>query len=302
MKKIEKIFFEDIIKEASSGNIDCDFFVPICFGTKELVDNRYVDLTKAKDFDNAMIPTLLVKDRNQIVESIYDYVELAKDFYSDDIRLNDVSCKEKYIISSLLSNALVTDFSDIDGLFKRHTRFMNDQTMLDFIEPTNIGYSNILKSNIVVKLNKESIVQETPYGLDIWLEDENNQVVYDFPTVRFGIDEDKAYIYAFQKKTDGKTDKKIERILRKIGEGFDESNTDRDPIENPENLYSINPWSLVALSIAMPLIKNNSNVSSFVAPYFLVNRWNAVGISYDILKEKYKDNEGFLKKKRRTII
>lgn len=302
MEKVENLFFDKIIKEASLGNIDCDFFVPICFGTKELINNEYVDLTVPSNFDNAMIPTLLIKDRKKIVESIYDYVSLAKEFYSDDVRLMDVSCKEKYIISSLLSNALVTDFNDISNLFERHTNFISDSSMNIFEESTNIGYSNILKSNIFVKLNKESIVQETPYGLDIWLEDDNSEVLYDFPTIRFGIDQDKAYIYAFQKKPNAKTDKKIERILRKVGEGFDESNTERDPIENPENLYSINPWSLIALSIAIPLIKNNSNVSSFVAPYFLINRWNSLGISYELIKTMQPDNIEFINKKEEQLL
>lgn len=302
MEKYEKIFFEEIVKDASVGDINCGFLVPICFGTRELVNGEYVDLGIPKDFGNMIIPTLLIKDRDKVVESIYEYVNLAKEFYKDEIILDYVDNKEKYIIASLLSNTLTSDFNDIDLLFKRHSNFISDNTMLDFLEVTNLGYCDILKSNVVVKLNKQSIVQETPYALDIWLEDDDEEILYKFPSVRFGIDVDKAYIYAVQRSENDIVNKKIERILRKVGEGFDEKNSDKDPVENPENLYSINPWSLVALSIAIPLIKNNSNVKEFVAPYFLVNRWNAPEVSYNIMKEKYPDNYKALQKKEEQIL
>ena len=131
-------------------------------------------------------------------------------------------------------------------------------------------------------------MEETPYGINIKLEDDFNNTIYEFPTIRYGVSDNKAYIYAIQGRNKVNNDKKVERILRKVGEGFDEQGTLRDPITHPENLYSISPWSLVALSIVIPLIKNYSHVDEFIAPYFLVNRWNAVELSYEILKEKYK--------------
>lgn len=288
MKKVEDIFYNDIIPEAATGYIDCDFFVPICFGTKELRDHEVIDITTAKEFNNTMIPTLLIKNRDYLSDSINEYVRLAMEFYSDDHRLQNTNKKEKYIISSLLANTLVTDFNDISLLFDRHKNFMIDQSLANFFEPQNIGYSEILKSNVIVSVDRQSIVEETPYGMNIFLEDENNNILYGFPTIRFGISNDKAYIYAVQGHYKN-NNKKIERVLRKIGEGFDEKNSERDPIENPENLYSVSAWSIVALSIAIPIIKSYSKASEFLAPYFLINRWNAPEISYITLKEKYHD-------------
>lgn len=288
MEKIEKIFYEDIIKEAAYGYIDCDFFIPICFGTKELVNNELKDITIPKDFDNAMIPTLIIKDREKLINGINEYVNLASEFYKDDIRFQDTSLKEKYLIACLLSNTLVTDFNDLDCLFTRHSNFMRDNSFDEFFNVHNLGYSEILKSNLCVKVTKQGVLEETPYGIDSFLVDEEDNEIYRFPTVRFGISDEKAYIYAIQGRNNNEN-KKIERILRKTGEGFDEKNTDRDPIENPENLYSVSPWSLVALTVAVSLIKNNTNVKEFCAPYFLINRWNAVEVSYQNLKEKYKD-------------
>lgn len=290
VKKIDDIFYKEIIPEAATGYIDCDFFIPICFGTKELYNNELVDVTVARDFNNAMTPTLLIKDRDLLNSSIEKYVFLARNFYAGDLRLDDVSNKEKYIIACLLSNTLVTDFNDITSLFDRHSNFLMDNSFEKFYSPQNIGYSEKLKANIIVSVDKQSIVEETPYGMNIHLEDDESNVVYDFPTIRFGISDDVAYIYAVQKSSRVEN-KKIERILRKTGEGFDEQNSERDPVTSPENLYSVSPWALVALSIAIPIIKNSAEVDSFVAPYFLINRWNAVEISNEILKEKYKDRK-----------
>lgn len=282
-------FYDEIIKEAATGYVDCDFFMPICFGTRELVNNELHDITNAREFSNAMIPTLIIKDREKLNKSIERYVYLAREFYNEDHRLEDVSNRDKYIIASLLSNILVTDFNDFNSLFERHSNFLEDKSLEELQDPVNLGYVDKLKSNVVVKVTKQSIVQETPYGMEISLQDENNDLIYKFPTIRFGIDNNKAYIYAVQ-QDETVENKKIERLLRKVGEGFDEKNSERDEIENPENLYSVSPWSLVALSIFIPIIKNYTNVDEFVAPYFLINRYNAVEISYEILKEKYKEH------------
>jgi len=282
-------FYNEIIKEAATGYVDCDFFMPICFGTRELVNNELHDITTARYFPHAMIPTLIIKDREKLNTSIIRYVNLAKEFYKDDSRLEDVSNKDKYIITSLLVNTLVTDFNDLNNLFERHSNFFEDKALDEFQNPVNLGYVDKLKSNIVVQVTKQSIVEETPYGMEISLQDEKNEIIYKFPTIRFGIDNNKIYIYAVQ-QDDVVENKKIERLLRKVGEGFDEKNSEKDEIENPENLYSVSPWSLVALSVFIPVIKNYTNVDEFLAPYFLVNRYNAVEISYEILKEKYKDN------------
>lgn len=284
-----KCFYDEIIKEAATGYIDCDFFMPICFATRELVNNELHDITNARYFSNAMIPTLIIKDREKLNSSITRYVDLAKDFYKEDFRLEDVSNKDKYIITSLLVNTLVTDFNDLNNLFERHSNFLEDKSLEQFKNPVNLGYVDKLKSNLVVQVTNQSIVEETPYGMEISLQDDNNETIYKFPTIRFGIDNNKAYIYAVQ-QDEVVENKKIERLLRKVGEGFDEKNSEKDEIANPENLYSVSPWSLVALSIFIPIIKNYTNVDEFVAPYFLINRYNAVEISYEILKEKYKDN------------
>ena len=297
MDNIEQIFFEEIIKEAATGYIDCGFFVPICFSTKELVNGQIREITNAKSFDNTMMPSLVIQDRQQLTNDIASYLEVAKNFYQLDPRVNDSNNKSKYIIVSLLANTLVTDFTDLSKLFKRHTNFILDDSLIDFVEGKNIGYSDMLKSNIIVSLDKQSVVEETPYGINIRLEDDLGNTIYDFPTIRYGISDNKAYIYAIQGEKHAITNKKIERILRKVGEGFDEKGSEKDPISNPENLYSINPWSLVALSIAIPLIKNYSSVDEFIAPYFLINRWNAVEISYQILSEKYKNQMSSLKVK-----
>ena len=204
-------FCDEIIKEAATGYVDCDFFMPICFGTRELVNNELHDITNAREFSNTMIPTLIIKDREKLNKSIERYVYLAREFYNEDHRLEDVSNRDKYIIASLLSNILVTDFNDFNSLFERHSNFLEDKSLEELQDPVNLGYVDKLKSNVVVKVTKQSIVQETPYGMEISLQDENNDLIYKFPTIRFGIDNNKAYIYAVQQDKTVEN-KKIERL------------------------------------------------------------------------------------------
>lgn len=280
------VFYDEIIKEAALGKIDCGFLIPICFDTKILKNNELERKTNAKYFYNVMSPTLIIKNEEKLNQSMINYINLAKKFYSQDVRLLDSPNPEKYILSSCLVNALPGDFNDISNLFERYSNFIMDSSLNDFFKTQNIGYSDILKSSINVTLQKQSIVEETPYAFRMELISDDNQK-YILPDVRFGISDGKCYIYAIQNMDKDCKNKSIERRMRKVGEGFDEKNSSKDPILEPENLYSVGPWDLISLAIAIPLIKNYSDVNEFVAPYFLVNRWNAVEISYQLLTEKY---------------
>lgn len=283
------IFYDEIMTEASTGKIDCGFLIPICFDTKILKGTELESVTEAKYFYNVMTPTIIIKNEDQFNKSMSRYLDLASAFYSSDIRVADSSNQGKYILSSCLVNALPGDFNDISELFKRYSNFVSDSSLVDFLETKSIGYSSILKSNINVTLEKQSIVEETPYAFHIELVDDEEKK-YTLPDVRFGISDGKCYIYAIQNMDNDSKDKSIERRMRKVGEGFDEKNSSRDPVSEPENLYSVGPWDLLSLATVIPLIKSYANIDEFVAPYFLVNRWNAVEISYQLLTEKYKDD------------
>lgn len=286
MSNIEKIFFDEIIKEAVTGSVNCGFILPLCFSTRELIGNNYVDLTTAKEFDDTLIPTLLVKDRARLISKIEEYVEAASGFYCNDINLKIIPNKEKYLIARVLSNAFPTDFNDIVELFDRHIQFIKNNCFDDYFVPCNIGYCDKLKSHIVVEILKQDISNETPYSLKTLLIDDNNNELYNFPNVSFGIANGRAYIYSVQGSKEDKN-KKVERLLRKVDAGFLIDDETRDSIMYPENLSSISPWSLVALTIALPIIKNSSEIDSFVAPSFLVNRWNGAEVSFENFKNSY---------------
>lgn len=289
-KEIEKIL-DEIIEEAKTGEINCEFLVPICFDAKILDDGVLKETTITEEINGCMIPTLIIKNKDKVIKSIKSYLDEAEKFYSDDYHLDDTLFKEKFIIASLLSNMLINDFTDFDQLFRRHYQFIKNDYFNDYIEPKVIGYSPILKSDIIVQVKKQSIKEETPYAFSISIEKEledGNKVSYPLPLVRFGIANDKAYIYAVQEENSNIVkDKKIERTLRKTGEGFDEKNEPRDPVLYPENIYSVSPWALVALTISISLLEKEANIREIEAPSFLINRWNAPKISYKIWKEKY---------------
>lgn len=309
-KLIEKIL-DEIIEEARTGEINCEFLIPICFNAKVLDDGTLKETTIKEEINGCMIPTLIIKNKEKVIKSIKDYLDEATKFYVRDYHLDDTLRKEKFIISSLLSNMLITDFTDFDQLFKRHHQFIKNDYFKDYVEPKIIGYSPTLKADISVQVKRQSIKEETPYAFAICIEKEledGNKITYPLPLVRFGIANNKAYIYAVQEENNNIVkDKKIERILRKTGEGFDEKNEPRDPILYPENIYSVSPWALVALTISISLLEKEASIREIEAPSFLINRWNAPKISNKIWKDKYQkfvSNEKakeILEKKRAEI-
>jgi len=304
MSNIEKIFFDEIVKEAETGSVNCGFILPLCFSTRELVGNNYVDLTTAKEFDDTLMPTLLIKDRARLISKIEEYIEASSEFYCDDVNLKIIPNKEKYLIARVLSNALSTDFNDIAELFDRHTQFIKNNCFDNYFVPQNIGYCDKLKSHIIVEVSKQDISNETPYALKSLLIDDDYNVLYRFPNVSFGIANGKAYIYSVQGTKEDKN-KKVERLLRKVDAGFSIGDEARDSIMNPENLSSVSPWALVSLTIALPIIKNSSEIDYFLAPSFLVNRWNGAEVSFSNFKSSHEEVEAssmiremFLKKEK----
>ena len=124
-KLIEKIL-DEIIEEARTGEINCEFLIPICFNAKVLDDGTLKETTIKEEINGCMIPTLIIKNKEKVIKSIKDYLDEATKFYVRDYHLDDTLRKEKFIISSLLSNMLITDFTDFDQLFKRHHQFIKN--------------------------------------------------------------------------------------------------------------------------------------------------------------------------------
>ena len=296
MNDIIDIFYNNIIKEASMGRVNCLFIYNIVFNTYLVEDNKYIESTI--NVDNLFIPTLVIKNKEKFNNLLLEYVIKAKSFYNlekyekelkeqnEEELIKDRICIEKILMTLLWSNATVEDFEDPINFLKKRINFLDDEKLLKFQNKTNIGYSEILNSYIIIQTKKDKITNETPYFLEIKLVNSLNPNDYCYlPDVRLGIENDKAYVYAIQNRKSSTNDKTqyekfINRKLYKIGQNF---------YENEElNLKDITPSFVLSANIAIALI-DSLNIKDIIIPSILIPRWNG-GIISDKIRNKDLDN------------
>lgn len=286
------IFYNSIIKEAQEGRINSYGKSNIIFSTIIEEDNLYYKAVN-KD-ENLIIPTLVIKDKNRFNNLLIEYVEKAKSFYEDinDLEnlyeINENDNKEKFIMTRIWSNATFEDFQNPLDFLRNRIAFFDNKFKFNNLT----GYSDMLKGNIIVNLEKDIIDNETPYKLKIKLIDENNNEV-NLPTVKLAIANNKAYIYAIQREQkDYKSNefgKKVNRSLYKSNHGFD-SSTDNYDIYGSGNLKDVSSSFLMSANICLSILEKNG-IEEIVIPSILIQRYNSRNIKYNIQKNKQIENK-----------
>lgn len=285
---ILEIFYNNVIPEAMNGRINCLSYYNIAFST-EIVDEEKKYSCEIDD-DGLLIPTLMIKNKSQFDKLLIEYVNLALNFYDDsnfDVELlsnklydNEYGIsKEKVILALLFANATIEDFNNPINFLKRRIDFIYN----DLSSSNDFGYIDIFKGNLSLNIDRDIINNETPYQMIIKIKSMNGEE-FVFPKIKFGISDDTVYIYAIQNKMNEENSfcKKINRVLYKVGEGYN----DTDTFDNEENLKDITASFLVSLNIAISYLYNNG-YSNIVVPSLLIERWNAKRIS-NLLKIKFK--------------
>ena len=279
------IFYNEIIKEASTGSVDADITYNILFNT--YIPEENIDIKSNIKLDNVLIPTLYIKNKRLFDELLSTYLELAMNFYDDknyyvDITENTFNYhKIKTILSILWSNATYEDFNDpINFLRKRIMFFKNN--LIEYDNWCDLGYSETLNSNIKVKNTKSNLRNETPYKLEIYLDNVDGK--YELPNIYYGIENEKLYIYAIQNRKKANIEnnafqKFIKRKLYAINEGIDIKS---ETFENYDigNLKDVTPSFLLALNIALGIFANK-DINKVIVPSILYIRWNDKEIMYD---------------------
>lgn len=275
MQDILDVFYKELIHETSDGRVDCYFFYNTYFYTNLVQDKNIISGTK--EYDNVVVPTLIIKDKVRFDALLVSYVNLAKEFYVEDkhitrIKEIDETLTNKMILTHLWSNAIVEDFNDPILFLEKRISFMkNDFEQSKF----SFGYSELLDGDINLEIAKDTLVNETPYRLNFSLCTKENKV-YHFPQVKFGIYEDKVYIYAIQNQDMDLEIKKVNRSLYKIGEGFN-SEEDNYNLFGEGNLKDVTASFLVSLNMAVAFFKQHG-FEKIIVPSILPVRWNAKSI------------------------
>ncbi len=280
-----RVFYDEIINEASTGRVDCFFMMNLLFSTYLKEENKTIEAKKDDD-GRYLIPTLVIKNKENFNKLLTEYLTLARTKYDltkyyEALEFSDIKNHEqvinKLILTTLWANATYDDFSDSEEFLRKQISFLKDNTFSEYNEPTIIGYSEMLGGYVEIENISEPILNETPNSLKISLVEPETNEKYTFPLVRYGIKDGKCYIYAVQKNKkfdiDNNFKKKVNRKLFKIGENFDTKN---DTYENYKegNLKDVSASFVVASNIALGLL-SSKGINDIVVPSILIERWNA---------------------------
>ncbi len=293
------VFYDEIINEASTGRVDCFFMMNLLFSTYIREENKTIE-AKKNDDGRYLIPRLVIKNKESFNKLLTEYLALARkkydlSIYQDELTFADVENYEqvinKIILTTLWANATYDDFSESEEFLRKQIAFLKDETFSEYEEPTIVGYSETLGGYVEVENVQETILNETPYSLKISVIEPETNERYTFPLVRYGIEDNKCYIYAVQKNKkydeENKFKKRVNRRLFQIGENFDTKN---DTYENygEGNLKDVSASFVVASNIALGLLASKG-ITDIVVPSILIERWNAkeTGI---IVKSKREEN------------
>ena len=249
MNEILDVFYNDFIKEAATGRIDCNMFYNILFATNILRDGKVEMLTTAKtNYQNVMVPTLEIKNEREWNDLLIKYVEQAIDFY-DSKDFEDVDNIPKSIMARLFANMTLEDFKEPERFLKKRIAFLEDDTILSL--PNDLSYVSTLDANLrlVVKKERNSICSPFLFG--------NTPFV-----------------------------KKVSRQIRKTGEGID---LKQEP-DDFSNVKDITDSFLCALTLSLGVL-DSLGIRDVSLETFLIERWNAKEIFYDMVNEHTKDDE-----------
>jgi len=283
-ERILDIFYKNIIPEAQVGRINCLTYYNIIFGTRLINEDKYFECLV--DEEGLLVPVLMIKNKPLFDELLVKYVNKAMIFYDrnnfDEDTLDDKSyddkeriCQEKVIMALLFANAGSDDFENPINFLRKRIDFLENEIKCN----SEIGYSEILKSNLFITVDKDIINNETPYQFILkCISSDGDEFI--FPKVKFGISSDKVYIYAIQNDSvnEGVFGKKINRLLYKVGEGYDFGDDD---------LKDITHSFLVSLNVALSYF-NEIGYDKIVVSPLLIERWNAKMLA-NFLKVKRKN-------------
>lgn len=274
------IFYNYIIKEASVGRVDCFGTYNIIFSTS--IPSLNIDIGATNKYKNILIPTLTVNNKQEFDKLLVNYVLKALEFYDNSNYFDEILdeliedkgiSREKVIMTLLWSNATSDDFANPTLFLRNRIAFLDDNTFNNYLDKENIGYSDIFNGDLMIKIDKNKLYNETPYSISFsFINDKNEE--YTLPRIYYGIDNDKVYIYAIQNDhniNDNSYSKKINRLLYKINNGVED--------DSVESIKDVSLSFVASLQLFLALL-NNNNINNVVVPSILLERWNGKEIAF----------------------
>lgn len=273
-KKIIDLFYNQIVKEAQSGRVDCFFMMNICFNLK--LSNELVTKCNNLECDGILIPTLQISNKDVFDDLLITYVKKAMEQYDkkeflflEDLNYMNLSgninlIKEnyliKYIICSLLANLSYYDFENPTQFLQARIE-MFDNKVLNEDSIVFLGNLETIGAKLYVIEEKSPIKSETPYRLRGYLEYDDGYKLL-LPEVYVGKTQDKYQVYGIQKTTK-QSDIDEYSYIKQIRKGL---------------ISKINGAPEHYFLMIMVLLSFCQDKPIEVIP-FLIERWNAKKIS-----------------------
>lgn len=271
------IFYNQVLKEASKGRIDCYFMFNVLFECS-IPEYNFNTLSECNNND-VLIPTLIINEKEKFDKLLIEYVNYAREFYSSSLAdIPNEENKIKAVLSLIWSNATVEDFLNPEEFLQRRIEFFNRERINDEYS----FYSESLDSDVLIELKRGVIENETPYYLSIKLK--SGEEEFYLPNVYFGMVDNKVYVYALQNDrkmvNQGSYSKKMNRLLYKVNDGLDVLT---DTFENYDigNLKDVSSSFVLASNIALGIFRN-LGIEDVIIPSVLITRWNAKEIGNDV--------------------
>lgn len=285
--KVKDVFYNQIVKEAQHGRVDCYFMMNIAFNL--IIENNIKMQSDDLNYEGLLIPNLKITNKEIFDNLLTLYVEKALNHYDrsefdflEDLNymnlegdLNSIKYNYliKYIICSLIANMSYTDFENpIEFLQNRIDMF--DNKIIEGKDFTCLGYLNTIDAKLYIKEEKSPIKSETPYRLRAYLEYNDGYKLL-APEVYVGNAKNKYLVYGIQKTSKSSTEDE-EKYLKQIRKGMIAKING-----SPEHYFLM---IMILLSLC-----NDKQIE--VVP-FLVERWNAKTMALSN-KKNLTTNEAF---------
>ncbi|HIU22179.1 MAG TPA: hypothetical protein IAD49_01220 [Candidatus Fimihabitans intestinipullorum] len=203
-KELFDIFFE-IVEGAKIGKIPTALFY-VQAGFETVIKDRFSNVSG----DGNHI--LYIDDFNQFMNTLKRYFEIVMNTDHMWFRVSEEK-NHSYLrinLVYLLANMTPQDFQKPTEFVNRYIEFLNDRT---FSQPMTMEYAP-LDCKIHIERKEQPAGQETPYALSVTMEKEYPEGVahYTLPLIRYGVANNRLYLYAIQ----GKNNEDIKEIDRKF--------------------------------------------------------------------------------------
>lgn len=194
------IFYNEIIGEMEEGTLSIGDLKPAIKLSFKENNHSYVKINDKSAFDKALI----------------SYVKKAVKFYYNDV-FSYINIKSA--ISYVFANITISDYDNIENYLNMRTRFLN----YDYEEEISDSF---LEYSSKISISKSKDFLEAPGCFKYTILYDSS--LFELPTIYYAVDGNCAYVYAIQNKNKYKNNlqKKINRLLYKINNGYIEENYD----------------------------------------------------------------------------